>query len=98
MIYVIANLTVAPDKREAVLAAARPAIAETRKEQGCVSYELFQSAENPNEMVFVERWESRDALNAHARSDHFRVWRKATADAFTGRKLEILSDAKVESM
>jgi quinol monooxygenase YgiN len=97
MIHVIAELTIAPGKRDQVVEHARAAIAETKKEEGCIGYDLYENPHDPSRMVFVERWRDRDALNAHARAPHFKVWREATKDCFSARKIDILSDAKVES-
>jgi len=42
----------------------------TRTEHGCVSYELFQNADNAAEFVTVEDWESDAAANAHMATRH----------------------------
>ena len=44
---------------------------ETRKEQGCVSYELFQDIQNQNVFSFIEAWENQDLLDRHMTSEHF---------------------------
>jgi quinol monooxygenase YgiN len=98
MIYVVATITIKPDKREETLAAAKIAIAATQKEAGCISYDLHESVTNPGTYVFVERWESREALTAHSRAEHFKVWRAAGAEGITSRRIEIISDGKVETM
>ena len=36
----------------------------TRLEPGCISYDLNVSTSDPLRVTFVERWESREALNA----------------------------------
>ena len=96
MIYVVATMGVKPEKREAVLAAARIAIAETRKEKGCQSYDLHVSVTDPNTFVFVERWDNRDCLTAHMGMPHFKEWRKVANEAITSRKVEIIAPEKVE--
>lgn len=45
--------------------AARPAIIATRKEPGCVTYELHQDLEHPTRFVFFEKWKSVEALGEH---------------------------------
>jgi quinol monooxygenase YgiN len=45
----------------------------TRKEFGCVSYELLQNREDPTDFTFVEEWESEGALESHAASDHIKA-------------------------
>ena len=37
MVYVIATLTVKPDMRAELIAAAKPAMEATRQEEGCIS-------------------------------------------------------------
>jgi quinol monooxygenase YgiN len=45
----------------------------TRKESGCVSYELLQNREDPTDFTFVEEWESDAAFERHAASDHIKT-------------------------
>ena len=45
----------------------------TRKESGCISYELLQNREDPTDFTFVEEWESDAALASHAASDHLKA-------------------------
>ena len=98
MIHVVATITIKPDKREETLAAARINIAATQKEAGCVYYDMYESVTRPGTYVVVEKWENRDALNAHMNAEHFKVWRKAGAEGITSRKIEIVTDGKVEVM
>lgn len=96
MIYVVATITLHPGMAEALLAAAHPAIAETRKEQGCIAYDLHQSVTAPDTYVFVERWASRDHLSAHMQAPHFKVWRAAAGPCIATRKIEVISSESVE--
>lgn len=42
------------------------AVAEqTRREPGCISYELVVSADDPNELVSIEQWRDGAAIEAH---------------------------------
>jgi quinol monooxygenase YgiN len=45
----------------------------TRKESGCITYELLQNTEDPTDFTFVEEWESDAALASHAASDHLKA-------------------------
>ncbi|MBF0517314.1 MAG: antibiotic biosynthesis monooxygenase [Nitrospirae bacterium] len=40
-------------------------IEPTRKESGCISYDLHQSQEIANYFMFYETWQSKADLNAH---------------------------------
>lgn len=42
----------------------------TRAEDGCLSYELFESAAAPGTFVTVERWRNQEDLDAHMRTEH----------------------------
>jgi quinol monooxygenase YgiN len=97
MIYVIATTQVKPDSREAYIKGARDCIAATRQEKGCLSYESHASINDPNLFVVVERWESREDLNAHGKAPHMKVWREYSAPLKVAPTvIEIISDGKVE--
>lgn len=97
MIYVIATTQMKPEGRDAFIDGHKKCIAETRKENGCLSYERHVSDNDPNLYVVVERWETRDDLNAHGKAPHMKVWREYAAPyRATPTVIEIISDAKVE--
>ncbi|MBH0162566.1 MULTISPECIES: putative quinol monooxygenase [Fictibacillus] len=48
----------------------------SRKEEGCISYILHESTENPSTFVFYENWRDEDALNSHINSQHYKAYRK----------------------
>jgi quinol monooxygenase YgiN len=97
VIYVVATTQMKPESREAFIKGHKECIAETLKEKGCVSYEGHVSVNDPNKYVVVERWETREDLNAHARAPHIKIWREySTPLRASPTVIEIISDAKVE--
>ena len=96
MIYVIATITIHPEKRADFLENARTVIAGTHKEPGCESYDLHSSITEPNQFVFVERWASREALAAHYETKHLIEWRRVSAEFIDTRTVEIVHPDKVE--
>lgn len=98
MIHLIATITIKPGSFDAVRAAALPCLEATRKEPGCISYELFRSVEDENTLVFVERWESRAVLDAHFHMPHLKTWREAGGPFITSRSIEIVTDGAVEKI
>lgn len=48
-------------------------VGPTRKESGCITYELLQNRKDPTDFTFVEEWESDAALESHAASDHLKA-------------------------
>lgn len=97
MIYVIATIRVRPEKLSTLLDAARAVIAATRKEDGCIFYDLHQSVTDPGQLVFVERWTSREALAKHFEAPHMTPWRAAGAESIVERKVEIITPENVET-
>jgi quinol monooxygenase YgiN len=51
-------------------------VCPTRKEQGCIRYDLFVDLDHPNRFTFVEEWASREDLIQHGQSDHITEGRK----------------------
>ena len=97
MIYVIATLRAKSGKLPQLLEAARAVIAGTRKEEGCIFYDLNQSITDPGQVVFVERWTSREALAKHFEQPHMTVWRAVSGECIESRKVEIISPENVET-
>jgi 4a-hydroxytetrahydrobiopterin dehydratase len=50
-------------------------VAPTLEEEGCITYELHTSLEDPNEFMFYEIWESKEHLGAHSQSSHIQTFR-----------------------
>jgi quinol monooxygenase YgiN len=71
MIKVVARAAVKSDKVEDYIKLASQLAAETRKETGCISYELCQDIKNSTILTFIEEWESQEALDKHMKSKHF---------------------------
>ena len=48
-------------------------VAPTRKEAGCINYDLHQSPDDPGKFLFHENWTSKAALDAHLKMPHIQV-------------------------
>lgn len=69
-LHVIAVLTAKPGSEEAVGSALRDLVGPTRQEEGCLSYDLFESTAASGTFVFVERWTDQASMDAHMTTDH----------------------------
>jgi quinol monooxygenase YgiN len=69
-IRVVARVVALPDKVEEVKSVLLGLIEPTRKEQGCIVYELLQNQADPTDFTFVEEWETQALLEAHLASAH----------------------------
>jgi quinol monooxygenase YgiN len=97
VIVVIATLTIKPGTLETIRPHAEACIAETRKEKGCIAYDLHASLTDPNALVFVEKWETREDLTAHSKQPHLAAWRNASGPHLVSRVIEIVHPEKVET-
>ena len=80
MIIVLAKVSPKPEKKAELLELAKGVMAETSKEEGCISYNLMDNPRDPGGCIFVEEWASKEALLQHSKSAHVAEWRKASAD------------------
>ena len=47
----------------------------TKKEKGCINYDLHQDNNDARIFIFHENWESDEMLNKHLSSEHIRSFR-----------------------
>jgi quinol monooxygenase YgiN len=66
----VARLKAKPDKVDELQELLRGLVGPTRKEEGCLSYELMQNRADPTDFTFVEEWASDAALDAHFATEH----------------------------
>jgi quinol monooxygenase YgiN len=52
----------------------RALITPTRKEEGCLQYDLHRGADQPGTYLFHEIWETREHHTAHTKTPHFLRW------------------------
>ncbi|HEY9811848.1 MAG TPA: putative quinol monooxygenase [Halomicronema sp.] len=69
-VRVVAKVLALSDKIEELKTLLIELLEPTRKETGCIFYDLMQNQTNPTEFVFVEEWESEADLQAHLASAH----------------------------
>ena len=99
MIVVTAKFKSLPGMREKVVEMAGPCIEVTRKEEGCVRYELFVSTEDDVTLQFVEEWTDLDSLRAHLKAPHLVAFAEQRQDSVVegSRELKVF-EAKEASL
>lgn len=102
MIHVLAIITAKPGKREAILREFRANIPAVRAEKGCIEYGPaidadgiggFQTKFGPDSFVVIEKWDSADALKAHAAAPHMAAYAAKTKEMIQNRVIHVLSPA-----
>lgn len=72
-LFVIATVTANPEQAPAVRAAIEAVLAPSRLEEGCLRYDLLLDNSNNHRFVIQEQWTSKDALNLHMQTEHFKT-------------------------
>jgi quinol monooxygenase YgiN len=101
LIHVIAIVTAKPGQRAAILDAFRANMPAVHAEQGCIEYGPAVDADSisfatkfgDDVLVVVEKWESAEALKAHAASAHMAAYAAKTRDLIATRVIHVLSPA-----
>jgi quinol monooxygenase YgiN len=102
MIHVIAVITARPGKREEILRHFRANVPNVHAEKGCIEYGAAVDAENAlplqtkwgaDTFLVIEKWESMDALKAHAAAPHMAAYGAKTKELIASRVIHILNPA-----
>ena len=80
MIVIIGEIRVSPETVGKAQDAMRAMITASRAEEGCSLYAFAEDVLEPGVVRISEKWESWEALAAHAETEHMAVWRKALAE------------------
>jgi len=100
MIHVVAIITAKPGMRQQILDAFHANMPAVHAEAGCIEYGPTVDAEGgpgakfgADTFVVLEKWESLEALGAHARSPHMAAYAAKTRDMVANREIHVLSPA-----
>lgn len=69
-LHVVATIPAKPEAVEAIRAALQNLVTATLAEEGCLSYDLYESGAVPGTFVTLERWTDQQAVDAHLSSPH----------------------------
>ncbi len=92
---ITARILAKADAREEVKREAIKLVEPTRKEEGCVYYNLFNDIDNPNLFIFQECWESLALLEKHLQSAHMVAFQQASdgkLEEFVVHKLAAIAE------
>ena len=102
MIHVVAVITAKPGKRDAILEAFRANVPAVHAEQGCVEYGpvvdapdmgAMQSRIGDDTFMVIEKWDTAEALAAHAKSPHMAAYAATVKDLIATRAVHVLTAA-----
>lgn len=71
MIRLNVTVNINPESSDEVIAALNQLAAESRKEEGCIGYEIFRNTIRPDQVIIVETWKDQASLDAHGQTPHY---------------------------
>ena len=77
MILIVLKIQIRPDRRDVWLERITGYTKAVREEPGCLSFDVYEAIDAPNEFSIVEGFASKAAGEAHVQTDHFKdflVW------------------------
>lgn len=83
-LYVVATIPAKPEHADAIRAAMEHVATESRKEAGCISYDVYESQAVPGTFITMERWVDMAAMNLHMETPHVAAAIAASDGALTG--------------
>jgi quinol monooxygenase YgiN len=102
MIHVIAIITAKPGMRGQILEHFRANMPAVHAEKGCIEYGpaidaecmgKFQTPFGADTFLVIEKWESKEALAAHAAAPHMAAYAAKTKEMIASRVIHVLEPA-----
>jgi autoinducer 2-degrading protein len=71
---VIVQASIEPDRMREFLDLIQTNAENSRKEPGCLRFDVLRSQESPNEFFFYELYKDVKSVNAHKATSHYALW------------------------
>ena len=94
MIIVTVKSNPKPEFKDEFLKAFNEVAKEVRQENGCIEYNIYQKNVECADLFVFERWESREHLDAHLKTEHMAMFFEKTSDWFQEEKELNIYDIK----
>lgn len=79
-LVIVAHFRALPGKEDALESLLLSLVEPTRKEQGCIQYDLHRDLEDPAQFLFYEIWASRESWDAHMVTPHLESLKAVVGD------------------
>ena len=89
MYTIYVKFTCLPQKREAFIEKVKQTgiLDAIRAEDGCIKYDYYLSEKDPNELLLIEQWESKQHQQTHIAQPHMARLRELKDDYITNTHL-----------
>jgi len=89
MVIVTVNSKTKPEYQENYLQEFSETAKEVRSEDGCLEYELYRKDSDGCEFFLFERWESKNHVEIHLKTQHMIDFLNKTQDWFESKDVKI---------
>lgn len=80
MIVINAEFYIIPEQKKQFLNEISELIKASRKEDGCLSYQLYEAVTDENNFVMVEKWKNPQAIELHNKMSHLQNFANKVPD------------------
>lgn len=89
MYTIYVKFTCLPEKREAFIEKVKDTgvLEAIRSEDGCIRYDYYLAEKDPNELLLIEQWESKEKQQIHIGQPHMDTLRSFKGDYITNTVL-----------
>lgn len=70
----VVSVNVKPHRQGEFFDLLKDLVKSSKKDEGCLSYNIYQDIEKPSNYLFHEVWANKEALAAHQKSPHFKYF------------------------
>jgi quinol monooxygenase YgiN len=84
------NLTAKAGKEAELETLLKEMVVESKPEQGCVVYDLYQLKDSPADFFLIEIWETAATLDAHKETAHFAKFKALAPELIEAKSSEEL--------
>ncbi len=97
MIAVIAKVPIKPENKEEAIAGVKVLMSKVAEEEGTLHYTLNINENDPDTLVFIERYKDMEALGVHGSTQHFQDFMEK-AMSFASGPPEIITLDEIHSI
>lgn len=94
-ILVLAKIQPKEGCQDTIIELADELVYETLQEEGNIEYKLLKSSED-DELTFVEKWESPEALKKHMGSPHFLNFGEESEEFVKNMDIQVIDAKEIE--
>ena len=98
MIYVAATFRIRSGSIEPFVEAAYAAIDASRREPGCRLYDLHASVTDPDRLVCLEQWDSRETFEHNLSTPHVVLFHEAIKAFVISSRVEIIHPDHIDTI